>query len=147
MRLQVATGDLLSDAVGDRWNAQRARTTVRFRNIDPPHRRRKVAPCRQPIPELVEVVRKISLEVRDRLSVYSSRSPVRLHLLEGFPDFPFGYVERLCLVHRLLPTPPVGLRPRLNNAAPLVQLHYRAFVPTTSCSVPVLRIGTLILAV
>src|ERR1700752_2369637 len=36
---------------------------------------------------------------------------------------------------------------RLNNAAPSVQLHYRAFIPNTSCSVPVRRIGTLILAV
>src|SRR5439155_14177174 len=62
-------------------------------------------PWRHPIPELVEVVRKISLEVRNRLSVYSSRSLVGLHLLEGFPDFPFGDVERLCLVHGLLPLP------------------------------------------
>ena len=43
-RLQVPTGDLLSDAIGDRRDAQRARTTVCLRNIDPPHRRRKVAP-------------------------------------------------------------------------------------------------------
>jgi hypothetical protein len=41
----------------------------------------------------------------------------------------------------------VGPWPRLNNAAPSVQLHYRAFIPNTSCSAPVLRIGTLILAV
>jgi hypothetical protein len=41
----------------------------------------------------------------------------------------------------------VGPRPRLNNAAPSVQLHYRAFIPTTSHSAPVLRIGTLVLAV
>src|SRR5215471_1846849 len=41
----------------------------------------------------------------------------------------------------------VGPWPWLNNAAPSVQPHYRAFVPTTGCSVPVLRIGTLILAV
>src|SRR5215813_2309245 len=43
-RLQIATGDLLGDAVSDRWNAQRTRTAIRFRYIDPPHRRRKVAP-------------------------------------------------------------------------------------------------------
>ena len=43
-RLQVATGDLLSDAIRDRRDAQRARATVCLRNIDPPHRRRKVAP-------------------------------------------------------------------------------------------------------
>ena len=41
----------------------------------------------------------------------------------------------------------VGRWSRLNNAAPSVQLHYRTFAPTTSCSAPVLRIGTLVLAV
>ena len=35
----------------------------------------------------------------------------------------------------------------VENAAPSVQPHYRAFIPNTSCSVPVLRIGTLVLAV
>src|SRR5258708_31589409 len=35
----------------------------------------------------------------------------------------------------------------MNNAAPSVQPHYRAFIPTTSCSVPVLRFCTLVLAV
>jgi hypothetical protein len=55
--------------------------------------------------ELVEVVGKINLKVRNRLSVYSGRSLVGLHLLEGFPDFPFGDVERLCFVHRLLLLP------------------------------------------
>ena len=43
-RLQVTTDDLLGDPVGDRWNAQRTCTAIRFRDIDPPHRRRKVAP-------------------------------------------------------------------------------------------------------
>jgi hypothetical protein len=41
----------------------------------------------------------------------------------------------------------VGRWSRLNNAAPSVQLHYRAFVPNTSCSAPVLRIGTLVITV
>src|SRR3984893_368197 len=44
IRLQVPTGDLLSDAIRDRRNAQRARAAVCLRNIAPPHRRRKVAP-------------------------------------------------------------------------------------------------------
>ena len=35
-----------------------------FRNIDPPHRRRKVAPRGHAIPELVEVARKVGLERR-----------------------------------------------------------------------------------
>jgi len=89
---------------------------------------------------------KVGLELRNRLSIYSCRSLVGLHTLEGFPDFPFGDVERLYLVHGLLPLP-VGLWPRLNNAAPSLQPHYRTFITTTDCSVPVLRIGTLALAV
>src|SRR5262245_41112482 len=43
-RLQVATGNFLGDAVGDRWNTQRARTALCFRNFYSPHRRWKVAP-------------------------------------------------------------------------------------------------------
>src|SRR6202007_2550849 len=129
-RLQVATGNFLSDTVSDSWNAQRARTAIHLRNIHASHRRRKVAPRRQPVPELIEVVCKISLKVRNRLSVYSSRSLVGLHLLEGFPDFPFGDVERLYLVHRLLLLP-VGFSWPVVSAeqcspfgpAPLQSLH------------------------
>src|SRR4028119_2322035 len=61
----------------------------------PPHRRREVAPRGQPVPELVEVVGEAGLELRDRLSIHSGRPLVRLHLLEGFPDFPLRDVERL----------------------------------------------------
>ena len=43
-RLQIATGNLLGDAVGNRWNAQRSRPAISLRNIDPQHRRRKIAP-------------------------------------------------------------------------------------------------------
>ena len=43
-RLQVAPGDFLCDSIGDSRNAQRLRTAIRFRKIDPPHRRRKVLP-------------------------------------------------------------------------------------------------------
>src|ERR1035437_10037135 len=41
----------------------------------------------------------------------------------------------------------VGPWPRLNNAAPSLQPHYRTFTTTTGCSAPVLRIGTLVLTV
>src|SRR6202035_4950009 len=84
----------------------------------------------QPVPELVEVVGKISLKVRNRLSVYSGRSLVGLHLLEGFPDFPFGDVERLCFVHRLLLLPVGFSWPAVSaeqrspfGPAPLQSLH------------------------
>src|SRR5260370_11350317 len=88
----------------------------------------------------------IGLELRSRLSIYSSRSVILLRSFEGFPDVPSGDLERLCFVHELIPLP-VGPRPKLNNAAPSLQPHYRAFSTTTGCSVPALRIGTLALAV
>ena len=43
-RLQIATGDLLGNAVGDRWNSQRPNTAICLRNLDPQYRRRKIAP-------------------------------------------------------------------------------------------------------
>ena len=49
------------------------------------------------------------------------------------------------LFMRLLPSP-VGRLPRQDTAAPLVQPHYRAFIPPTGCPAPVPRIGTLALA-
>src|SRR5262245_27104401 len=56
-RLQVTSGDLLGDSVGHSWNTQWPHTdAVPLWNIDPPHRRRKVTPRRQPVPELIEAV-------------------------------------------------------------------------------------------
>src|SRR6266446_9336236 len=122
-RLQVTADDFLGNAVGNRWNAQWPRTAPCFRNIDPPHRRRKIAPRGHAIPEFVEVTRKVGLERRNRLSIYSSRPLVRLHTLEGFPDFPFRDLERLCLVHGLLPSPddfswPMALAEQRSPLAP-----------------------------
>jgi hypothetical protein len=54
------------------------------------------------------------------------------------------HVQWSCLVPGLLLLP-VGPEPRLNNADPSVQSHYRTFIPNTGCSAPVPRIGTLIL--
>ena len=41
---EIGGGNFLSDTVGDSWNAQRAHTAIRFRNIHSSHRRWKVAP-------------------------------------------------------------------------------------------------------
>ena len=41
----------------------------------------------------------------------------------------------------------VDLKIKPDNAVPSVQFHYRTFLPNTDCSVPVPRIGTLILVV
>src|SRR6266436_6637292 len=59
---------------------------------------------------------------------------------------PTNVDERLCHAPELLPLP-VGSKSWLSNAVPSVQFHYRTFNPTTNRSAPVLRIGTLVLAV
>ena len=105
--LQVPLDDFLGNPVRDRRNPQWSGfcLAIALRTIDPPNRWRKVAPRSQSVPELVEVVRKTSLKVRNRLPIYSSRPLVGLHTLEGFPNLPFRDLERLCLVHSLLPLP------------------------------------------
>ncbi len=66
--------------------------------------------------------------------------------LHTAPDVrPLKCINGFASATELLPLP-VGSETRLNNAAPSIQPHYRAFIPTTSRSAPVLRIGTLILA-
>src|SRR3954465_2682280 len=68
------------------------------------------------------------------------------HTAPDVRPFPCGMENGFALATELLPLP-VGSGSRRNTAAPLVQFHYRTFLPPTSCSAPVPRIGTLILAV
>ena len=42
--LQIPFDDFLCDSVADRWNAQRPGPSIALGKINPPHRRRKVAP-------------------------------------------------------------------------------------------------------
>jgi hypothetical protein len=56
--------------------------------------------------------------------------------------------QRLGEEVRCPPMPsPVGHWPRLNNTTPSLQSYYRTFDTTIGCSVPVLGVGTLALAV
>jgi hypothetical protein len=68
-----------------------------------PHRRRKITPRRQAIPELIEVIREIPLEVGERFLIDARRALIRLHPFIGFPHHPFGNTERLCCLHWFLP--------------------------------------------
>ena len=43
LRLQVAPHDFLGNAIGNRWDTQRTRPAICFRNINPPHRQWKIA--------------------------------------------------------------------------------------------------------
>jgi len=53
---QVTTSDFLGDAIRYCRDTQRARAAIRLWNLNPRHRRRKVAPRGLPNPKLVEVV-------------------------------------------------------------------------------------------
>src|SRR4051794_20495415 len=68
------------------------------------------------------------------------------HTAPDVRPFPCGMENGFALATELLPLP-VGSGSRRTPAAPLVQSPYRTFLPPTSCSAPVPRIGTLILAV
>src|SRR5260370_36186014 len=41
---QIPFDDFLCDSVADRWNAQRPGPSIALEKVNPPHRRRKVAP-------------------------------------------------------------------------------------------------------
>jgi hypothetical protein len=56
------------------------------------------------IPELIEVVGQIPLEVRERFVVHARGALVCLHPLIGVPHHPFGNRERLCCRHWFLPS-------------------------------------------
>src|SRR5207247_8929979 len=93
---------------GARGPSHRAKPALALRrNLARLDRRRHVAPRAEPIPELVEVPRKVRLERLDRLPV-DPRSPrVGLHPQPRLPDQPLRnhrrLVLRLRLAHRLLP--------------------------------------------
>src|SRR6202043_4149569 len=102
-RLQEPLDHRLSNAVGNRRNPEWPSPAVSLRYVYPSHRRRIVTARRHSVPELVEVVRKISLEVRNRLPVDARRTLVGSNPLVGFPYFPFRNVERLCSIQGVPP--------------------------------------------
>src|SRR3990172_2000058 len=126
--LQIAFHHHLSDSVCDSRNTQRPRLALALRNINPSHRRRKPAAGRHPIPDLIKVVRKISLKIRDRLPIHTSCALVGSHTLIGFPYLPFRNIERLCSIHEAPPVagwPPSRAEQRNPFApAPLQSLHH-----------------------
>src|ERR1700747_389666 len=107
-RLQGSFDYHLGDAVGDRGYPQRPGSTIVLRYVHPSHRRRKVAAGRQPIPQLIEVVREISLEVRDRLPIHASRTLVGSYLLYASHTSRFGMSNGFALSTGFLPKPVLG---------------------------------------
>ena len=68
-----------------------------------PHRRRKRTPGRQAMPELIEGMREMPLEVGERFLIDARRALMRLHPFLGVPHHPCGNTARLCCLHWFLP--------------------------------------------
>jgi hypothetical protein len=63
-------------------------------DVNPAHGRRNVAAGTHPIPDSIEIIAQVSLEILDGLPVNSCHPSVRLHLLTRFPHLAFRNTER-----------------------------------------------------
>src|SRR4051794_27972614 len=63
--------------------------------ISTAHRRRKVGARRHSVPDLVQIVLQVLLEVGDALPVHSRRALILLDLEPGIPEVPLRNIERL----------------------------------------------------
>src|SRR5216684_3486582 len=109
-RFQILLDYRLGDSIGHRRNSERTRLSgITLRNVNPAHGRRKVGSGTHPIPDSIEIVTQVSLEILDGLPVNSCRPSVRLHLLIRFPHLAFRNTERLGFIHA--GPPPAGCPP------------------------------------
>jgi hypothetical protein len=100
----------LRDPVRDRWSPKDPRSTaMRLGDLHRPPRRREVAPRGHPVPDLVQLVLQIRLEVLKRAPVHPRRAPIGLPRLPGFLHLPLRDRQRLARrhqrVHPALPDP------------------------------------------
>ncbi len=94
-RFQMPLDHHLGDPVGNRWNPERpGSSSIAFRYVNATHGWGKVASRRHSVPDPIEVLTQIPVEILDRLPVHSSRPSVGLHLLVRFPHFAFGNTKR-----------------------------------------------------
>ncbi len=126
---------------------------MRFRYLYRLHRRRKITPRGHPVPDPVEIILQILLEILDRASVHPWCTLVGLDLLVCLLNLPLRNLKRLArrlqLVH---PAPPGQTRLTeqttvTDDPAPSLPLHYKGFITTTSRSASAPRIGTQTLTV
>src|SRR5579859_1585648 len=105
LRLQISFDNSLRDAIRDCWYSQRSLPTASLVYLHSLYWRWEVAARGQAIPELVQIIFQICLELLDRLLVHAGRSPVRLYPFIRFPNQPLGNTPRLCFTQK---TPPVS---------------------------------------
>src|SRR5271165_2891385 len=122
LRFQSRLHHHLRDPIRYGWNPQLPLPAVCLRYLHRPHRRRKVAARRHPIPDLVQVPFQVPFEIRNRLLVDACRSLIGSYPFIRFLHLPLRNHKRLCLDHRLLPllVGPLTSAPQHNPFAPPV---------------------------
>ena len=96
LRLQPARYHRLGHSVRDRRHTKGSRpTAMRFGYLHRQHRRRKVRPRGHPIPDLVQVVLQILVELLQRHPVHTRRTPIGFNLPIGLPHLPLRNIKRL----------------------------------------------------
>src|SRR5215211_2830136 len=150
-RLQMHGHDRLRDPIGDRRHAQHSDTrAVRLGDLDRLDREWKVRPRTHPVPDLVEVVRKIGLERLEILPVHSWRALVGLDPPPRLPDHRLGKHKRLVFgLWHVRSLPPEASTPVVRSdipdqPAPWLHRHPSSsgFTATTGRSASERRLGT-----
>ncbi|MBC2586876.1 recombinase family protein [Rhodococcus aetherivorans] len=85
----------LGDPIGDRRDTQHPLPAVAFRDRHRPHRLRMIRARGHPIPDLVQIVLQIGLELLEALPVHPRSTLVGGHLQPGLPHLPLVDLERL----------------------------------------------------
>ncbi len=103
LRLDEKLDHGLRDTITNRGHSQLARASRCLGNFYLLDRRREVRPRRHPIPQLVEILRQIPLEIGDGFIVDAGSTAVGPDLLVGVPYRAFRYVIRFRRAHATHP--------------------------------------------
>ena len=98
-RLEIPFGHRLCDSIRDSGNSQRPRFSFALADVHPTHWQRHIAARRHPIPESIEIVFQVPVELFDRLIIDACRAPICLDSLVCLPHFALCNTKRLCFIH------------------------------------------------
>src|SRR5450432_4217024 len=108
-RLQSSRDYRLSDPVRHGRHPQHPdATTMRFRDLHRPHRRRKIRTRTHPVPDLIQIPFQVLLEILDRAPIHPRRTLISPDLLPRPLNLPLRNLKRL--VRQLLLHPPNSSR-------------------------------------
>jgi hypothetical protein len=139
-RFQPQCNHRLGDSVGHGGNPENPRpTAMRFRYLHRPHRRRKVAARGHPVPQPIQVVTQIGLDLLDGLPGHSGGTLVPFDALVRLPHQPLRYLKRFIFRTRLAHSSPPRERLVARVNKPQMSRPLRS-VPITGPS-PLLRAG------